>query len=219
LAGLRTLSETTGGQSSVSQYADRAIDRIVHATEFGYVLGYAPVDTAFDGRFRKIEIAVSRRDVTTAYRRGYFARREPESFDPRRQLATTRLITAAGYKEDIKDLAVKIAARDLPRTQGYAVTVDVTIAADRIRFAPEQGRHFAALSVAVLCADARAQSVGEQWQMAVDISVPDTHIAVLKRDGLKLRLEIPVLRPPHYVKAIAYDYGSDLVGSTFIRMR
>ena len=42
-----------------------------------YLLGYTPANDEFDGRFRNIEVKVKRPDVTIAWRRGYFAVRDP----------------------------------------------------------------------------------------------------------------------------------------------
>jgi VWFA-related protein len=219
LGALRTVAETSGGQASASEPGDRAIDRIARSTEFGYVLGYVPANTTFDGRFRRVTVTVKRRDVTVSHRHGYFARRDPEAFDPRRLLATSRMITAAGYKENIPDLALRLAARDGADASRPTVVVDLTIAAERVRFTTEGPEHLAALSLAIVCADDRARNVGEFWRTAVDVRVAGGDLDTLKRDGIKVRVEIPVARAPAFVKAIAYDYGSDLVGSTFIRLR
>jgi VWFA-related protein len=219
LTGLRTVAETSGGEATASDYADRAFDRILRATEFTYVLGYSSSNPALDGRFRVIEIEVKRRNVTASYRRGYFARREAESFNPRRQLATTRLVTAAAYREDIKDIRVSLAARDIEGAPRPRVAVDVSVAADRLHFDSAAGQHKLALSVAIICADERWTSVGEAWRMAVDVTVPEPLLEGVKRDGLKLRFEVPVLKRPIFVKGLVYDYGADLVGMTYIRMR
>ena len=82
-----------------------------------------------------------------------------------------------------------------------------------------RGRSNDPVSVARFCTDERWASVGEVWRMAVDVTVPDQLMEGLKRDGLKLRFEVPVLKRPIFVKGLVYDYGADLVGMTYIRMR
>ena len=76
----------SGGQVSISEHGNTAIDRIIHATEYGYVLGYAPKRSELDGKFRTIKVEVARKGATLSFRRGYFAR-PAESFDPRKSIA------------------------------------------------------------------------------------------------------------------------------------
>jgi hypothetical protein len=49
---------------------------LAHAIADGshyYTISYAPIDTAVDGKFRRIEIRASDRKYRLAYRRGYYA--------------------------------------------------------------------------------------------------------------------------------------------------
>jgi VWFA-related protein len=106
LAALRTISEISGGQVAVSQMGDKAFDRILASTEFGYLLGYTSNGPEPNGRPRRIEVQVKRRGVTVSHRQAYVARSEEARYDPRQSLATTRLVAAAAYGGEIKDLRV-----------------------------------------------------------------------------------------------------------------
>jgi VWFA-related protein len=72
--GSEALASETGGFSvrSTNDFAAGAV-RIGRESRSYYVLGYNPGPIARDGRFRKIEVKVRRRNLTVRARRGYYA--------------------------------------------------------------------------------------------------------------------------------------------------
>lgn len=50
-----------------------AFDQIAADTNTYYVLGYQPLDTKFDGKYRRIDVRVKRADLTVRARKGYLA--------------------------------------------------------------------------------------------------------------------------------------------------
>ena len=50
-----------------------ALDEIAADTNTYYVLGYQPLNTKFDGKYRRIEVRVKRADLTVRARKGYLA--------------------------------------------------------------------------------------------------------------------------------------------------
>jgi len=217
LGALRTLSETSGGQLAVSTSGEDAFDRILEATGSGYLLGYTPSTPALDGRFRRISIEVRRRNVTASYRRGYFARAE-EDFDPRRVIATTRMVAAANVAADVKDLKLSVEATSVGSGGSRVVRVDAVVDASRLAFAAAGEKHLAALNVAVLTTDQNGTSLGELWQ-PLDMTVTTDLLAHVKQKGLPFTVQVPVRTRPTFVKVIVYDYGADLIGSTRVRVR
>jgi Ca-activated chloride channel family protein len=76
---LQRIAEETGGQAyfpmSVKEL-DKIYDQIAAEVRAQYTLGYVSSNTASDGRWRKVEISVTRpglKDVKIRSRRGYFA--------------------------------------------------------------------------------------------------------------------------------------------------
>jgi hypothetical protein len=68
---LRELSEETGGFAFVNRNnVDEAFDRIVSENSSYYVLGYYAPNDRRDGRFRKIEVRVTRPGITVRARAG-----------------------------------------------------------------------------------------------------------------------------------------------------
>ncbi len=81
--GLARLSEDTGGflieQSNDLTSAFRRIDE---DNQFHYLLTYSPGNTAFDGKFRAIQVKVRRAGTQVFARKGYRAMRTPRATDP-----------------------------------------------------------------------------------------------------------------------------------------
>jgi hypothetical protein len=218
LRALREISDLSGGQSSVSKYAAEAFDRILASTEFSYLLGYTPLDPRADGKTRDIKVAVNRKGVGVAYRRAYVARADSAVFDPRESMAAARLLTAVNHPQEIPDLRMTAKLLDLKEAAGRYVNVEVTLDAARLRMAKAGDRWVAALNFAVLCGDYYRKDIGQLWQ-SKDVFVPDSRMEDILRTGLTVTLKVPVSQPPVYVKIVAYDYGSDRIGSVMKVMR
>lgn len=79
---LRGLADDTGGFAVVGVNDLRGgLDRIARQVSAYYVLGYYSTNPKHDGKYRKIEVKVDRRDVTVRARHGYMAQpaKEPKA--------------------------------------------------------------------------------------------------------------------------------------------
>ena len=75
---LKQLAVETGGQAfNNTNNLKPAFERVDSDLHNYYMLGYTPVNTAFDGKFRTIQVKVKRSGLTIAARKGYFAVRNP----------------------------------------------------------------------------------------------------------------------------------------------
>ena len=74
----KQLAIETGGQSfNNTNNLKPAFERVDSDLHNYYMLGYTPINTAFDGKFRTIQVKVKRSGLTIAARKGYFAVRNP----------------------------------------------------------------------------------------------------------------------------------------------
>jgi VWFA-related protein len=74
---LTTLAEDTGGRAFTdSNDFGEAFARARRDLSAYYLIGYGSTNTVKDGRFRKIEVKVSRRDLRVEARSGYYAERD-----------------------------------------------------------------------------------------------------------------------------------------------
>lgn len=72
--GVNSLAVDTGGLMIRNQNNfNEALDEIAADANRYYVIGYQPANTAFDGRYREIEVRVKRPDLRVRARRGYLA--------------------------------------------------------------------------------------------------------------------------------------------------
>jgi VWFA-related protein len=76
--GLGQLAIDTGGLAfNNTNNLRQGFDRVEEDLHNYYLLGYTPANDSYDGRFRKIDVKVSRPGVSVSARRGYFALRDP----------------------------------------------------------------------------------------------------------------------------------------------
>ena len=218
LSALREISEFSGGQVSVSQMADKAYDRILSSTEFGYLLGYSSDGAPPNGRPRSIKVEVKRRDVTVSHRKAYVARASEVAYDPRQSLATTRLVSAFGHPAEIKDLRMSVKFNDVKSGADRAVAGEITVQADRLVFARAGDEYIAAINLAIVCYDYNNRNIGEVWASR-DVRLSPARMEEIRKIGLVIPVRIAVPRPPNSIRVVVYDYGSDLLGSVFHRMR
>jgi hypothetical protein len=72
-AGMEELASSTGGRAFTTNDIAGALRKIVHDNEVYYTVGYAPLNSAEDGTFRRIEVKVAGGNYKLAYRQGYNA--------------------------------------------------------------------------------------------------------------------------------------------------
>ena len=218
IQALQSMSALTGGLSSAREYAQAAVERIDTATRFGYLVGYQPLDTRIDRRYRRITVRVNRPGVTVLFRHGYFADDAPLPID-RRALLTSRRIAAAGqYGKAIPDIRVTLTPA-LARTKaGDEVRVALTIDASRISFTAADNRHAADLDLVVYAADDKERILRET-RHRIDLKLKDETYQRYLREGIPFDVTIRAPREPRYVKVIVYDYAADLVGSAIATLR
>jgi hypothetical protein len=215
---LGSLSNLTGGLSSVREYAQPALERIDTATRFGYLIGYQPLNTRIDRRYRRITVRVNRPGVTVLFRHGYYADDAPLPID-RRAFLTSRRIAAAGqYGSAIPDIRVTLTPA-LARTKaGDEVRVALNIDASRISFAAADNRHAADLDLVVYAADGKERILSET-RHRIDLKLKDETYQRYLREGIPFDVTMRAPRPPRYLKVIVYDYAADLIGSAIATLK
>jgi hypothetical protein len=214
----RAIADLTGGRASAYQWARDAVARIDQSTRFSYVLGYYPANQDWDGALRKIEIRVNRPGATVMYRRSYFANHELPPLDLREFTSYRRVMSAGNYDRDVPDIAIDATANH-DDTDGHDVTVDMTIAADRLTLVEDEvGLRIGHVKIAVFVGDLNENVVGDSWQNMDLKLLPDTYQRFLA-EGIPHQVTLTVPRQPSYAKVVVYDYAADLVGSVIVRIQ
>jgi hypothetical protein len=147
-------------------------------------------------------------------------------FDRRAFVTFNRIMSAALYPEELRDLRLKAGARlvearaDAAATQGAEgrlLQVEVTIDAGRVSFAVEDGTHRALLDIAILVLDSDSR-VKDERRQTIDLNLQDDAYARCRRDGIPYSVRLPAARGACDVKVIVYDYAADVLGSTVVRI-
>lgn len=219
ISDLREMAEITGGQLSVYRDGSQAVDRIDRATRFHYLLGYDSSNATLDGRFRDITIRVNRRGATVLHRRGYFASERLLPMNRREFVTATRIAEAGAFERDIDDIVVDV-TKTTEEGRGAArhLVVELTVRAPKMRLAEQGDRRVGAIELALFAADGRERGVGTLRQ-TIDLRLRPESVARFLADGTTLTARVPLNGEALYLKVIAYDYGSDLVGTATKTLR
>jgi VWFA-related protein len=216
---LRLMSRMTGGQTAAFRTGADAFSSLDRATRFQYLLGYEPANATRDGRFRDVVVKVNRTDLRVMSRQGYYASEQIVPLDRRQFLTHSRINAAARYDRIVDHIKVTLGRPSVGGGTGaQRVVVDVTFDVSRIAFTRDGERHVAAVDLAVFCADRKQGPVGETWKR-VDLDLTDESYERALKDGMTVAIEVNVSAPPRYAKAVVYDFGSDLLGSAFVKVR
>ena len=129
--GAVSVAEDSGG-FAIRDTNDLAagLDRISRESRTYYLLGYAPENTRADGRFRRLEVKVSRKGLRVRARRGYFA---PDAAEPRRDNVgdlDPEVLQALDAPRDLADLPVRATALVFDRATDDAARVIVAADVD-----------------------------------------------------------------------------------------
>jgi len=212
---LRELADETGGFASVNRNnVDEAFDRLVSDNSSYYVLGYNPANDRRDGRFRKIELRVTRPGVTVRARRGYVA--------PRGRPAAT-----AKASNDPGDAALKAAVESPLPTTGIpmrlfaaaykgappnaAITLAIELNVNALKFTEKNGAYTNALSVVTVVADNDGKTrVNEK--ASVDLNLMPATLARARERGFRITSAVN-LPPGRYQLRVSAADATGIAGS------
>jgi hypothetical protein len=207
------VAELTGGYYTSLEMATKAVAKIDQASRFSYLLGYTPSNPELDGKYRDVEVKVSRPGVTVRYSHGYFASAEPEPIVLKELLIKSRMELALSYDSTARDIKLGMTAMLLPRMGiQNEVRAEVTIDATYLGLELLDGVRRGQLELVVFCGDDKETVIGaagEQLNVKVD---DETYMEWLKT-GIRRRVRVPMAGVPKYVKVVVYDYGSERAGS------
>jgi VWFA-related protein len=216
---LQVLANETGGFAAVNQndFAG-AFERIVRENSTYYVLGYNPANDRRDGRFRRIDVRVTRPGLQVRSRRGYVAPRgrAPDTprtagNDPLDLPAATSLsspIPLTGIPMTITAAAFKGAAPNA------SIAVAVEMRADAFVFAQKNGTFLDRVQVALSSLDSKGTVRPGQKHVLTMEMTPATAQAA-REHGVRLVAEVALPPGKYQLRAGAAEEGRGLTGSGF----
>ncbi|PYR66178.1 MAG: hypothetical protein DMF88_17215, partial [Acidobacteria bacterium] len=191
-----------------------AFDRIVQESSSYYVLGYVPANDRRDGRFRKIDLRVTRPGVMVRARRGYVA-------------ARGRAAAAAKASNDPGADALKAAVESpLPSTgipmrlfaapykgmpPNAAVTLAVELNVDALKFTQKNGTYNDALTLVTFVTDDSGKTrVNEK--ASVDLTLMPQTLARARERGFRVTTAVN-LPPGRYQLRMSAADAAGVAGS------
>jgi VWFA-related protein len=140
--GLATLSLATGGVSVINTNNFKTgLDRILARSSY-YMLAYTPTE-AFDNKFHKLEIKVTRPGAHVYARQGYVATADtPRSANETREAAIVRAAMSPLAKRDV-DLAARLQYRFLPDARAQ-VDINLLVNANQLTFKQDADKNYSA---------------------------------------------------------------------------
>ena len=210
---LRMVADVTGGSLSAYKRGPEAFARLKDSLGSQYLIAYTPAKPATDGRFRDITIQVKRPGVRVQYRRGYLASARVVPLDRRDFITFTRIRAAARFGRPIDHILVSLAQPPSAGADPNLLDVEVKVDVSKLALPLTDGVRKGSLDVALYVGDAKQKPIGEALNR-VDLSFTEAAYQRSLETGAWFVVRVPVRGAPRHVKAVVYDYGSDLVGST-----
>ena len=208
---LRGIADETGGTMSTVEMSRLGVERIDERTRSGYLLGYYPSNTRWDGTFRRIVVKVTRPNTTVQFRHGYYARTDIPTFDRRFFVTRHRLQAAANYASKLTDIRLKLKASVETEEGKHYASIAAQIDPSRIYFAVEKGVHVADLTVAVVGMDYDDHILGASVHRVV-VTLDDEAFEAAKKNWISWESRVVVPSGTRYLRLVIYDYFADLVG-------
>jgi VWFA-related protein len=213
--GTRSIAADTGGSTISGTNLLAGLSRVANEGRAYYLLGYSPTNTRRDGRFRKIEVTVNRRDVTVRARGGYFEpakeRGAPapktDKLDPDVRAGLDSPFGATGIPLRLTSYVLGAQA------DGKVHTLLVAEADPApLRLQPQGGKYTATLDSYVLVHD-RGRDSTERDERVVDLNLPADVFAQVSRTGIPIQREF-TLEPGRYQATVLLrDRATGVVGS------
>jgi VWFA-related protein len=216
----RSLATLTGGRFFANEFPNAAMDmdRIDAATRSEYLLGYTPLNTRLDGRYRNIAVRVTRPGLTVLYRHGYYANPDIAPFSRQRVMTYSRIAGAANYDKSVPDIPLKVSAKSTAPTPGAPLDLEITIDPRPLAFVKENGLNTDSVELAAFCVDDHDRLVGESWK-TIELKYKDERLPVVMGQGITINIPLTLERPGKEIKVIVYDYRADLVGSVLVKVK
>jgi VWFA-related protein len=212
---LRELADETGGFAAVNRNnVDEAFDRIVSESSSYYVLGYVPANDRRDGRFRKIEVRVTRPGVTVRARRGYVAPRGRPAAAARasNEPAETALKAAVESPLPMTGIPMRLFAapyKGTPPNATIALAVELNI--DALKFTQKNGTYNDALNLITNVTDDNGKTrVNEK--ASVDLTLMPATFARAHERGFRVTSAVN-LPPGRYQLRISAADSAGVAGS------
>jgi VWFA-related protein len=218
--GAESLAGDSGG-FTVKNTNDlgRGIQRIADETRSYYLLGYNPTNTARDGRFRKIQVRLDRKNVEVRARKGYYAALEGAKAAERKPGAPDPVFQAAlDSPFDVDQIPMRMTSYVMDEALMGKASVMVATEVDLRDFAFEEQEGRLVDSAEFLMVVAHRET-GEffRYDQKIDMRLlPETR-ARMARTWLPIQRDFELAPGGYQAKIVVRDKNSGRVGTVVHR--
>lgn len=192
---LRWLALDTGGTAIVNRNEfGGAFERIVRETSGYYLLSYRPSNARRAGRFRRIQVRVTRPSVNVRARSGYV---EPLGRERAPTVASNdaRLVAAAAQAAaraiPLPGLPLRMAVAANKNAQGAVLVMSIEIDTRDVSFQVDDDQGSAKLQLVMVVTDALGSVVSTQMPSAV-LRVPVDKLVAARTEGFRFVVQAQV---------------------------
>ncbi|MGA3026924.1 MAG: VWA domain-containing protein [Bryobacteraceae bacterium] len=180
-AGLRDLAESTGGfLIANTNNTEQLLKHVMEDVDTHYEVTYQPAANGYDGRFRKIEVKLSRTDLQARTRSGYFSLPEAHGNSlGAGDMAGLRALNAKPLPHAFDFQSQALRFRSENGTSQYAVVFNVPIANLTATAEPEAKKHRFHASLLALARNSQGQ-VEDWFSRDVPSDVADRYVPSLE---------------------------------------
>src|SRR6202142_479583 len=185
-ASLRALAEGTGGfVIGSTNDLKKAVQHVVDEIDAHYEAVYRPASDKYDGHLRKIEVRLTRPDLTVESRPGYFALPELKDAAPLTSNDVLGLLSLGReprpHAFDFRSAVLQFRAEG--ENSQYALTYEVPVSALTATPEPDQKRHRVHLSMVSLVKDASGEVV-DKFSQDAPFEIPDDKLAAIATETI-----------------------------------
>lgn len=207
--GLAALAASTGGISVTNtNNFEGGLDRVLARSSY-YMLAYAPTE-AFDNKYRKLEIKVTRPGAKVYSREGYVATADAPIGTQTKEQAIFRAVMSPLAKREV-ELGGRMQYRFVP--EGAELDIQMLVNANNISFKQEaDGRHHAAFDIVGFIANSAGKSAGGFSQtVTANLSEKDYQRSLITGLSYTAHAQLP---PGNFqLRAVVRDVESGRLGS------
>ena len=201
---LAEFADGTGGKFYHNRNdVDAAMREAGAAPEVSYVLGFAPQNLKFDGRFHTLKVALTAKEkFNVQARHGYFA---PRSASDPVQITKEEIQEALFSQEEILDIPVDLQTQYFKNNQaGARLSVLTHLDVKGVRFRKALGRNNDQLTIVTGIFDENGQYV-TGVEKIIDMKLRDTTFERLSRSGLTVKSSFDVKPGAYLVRLVVRD--------------
>ncbi len=212
--GARSVALDTGGTITAASNLGQAMGKIARESRAYYLLGYSSTNAKRDGKFRKIEVKLSRPGVDVRARRGYYAPSDKPGPAPSAKELPPPVRAGLDAPTPAGSLPLRLVSHVFGQQAEGKLQVLLLAEADLqvLSLEPRDGRYQAALDTYVVV-HGRETGALERNETRLDLDVPAAAWAQVSGSGLPIRREFSLAPGAYQARLLVRDQASGLMGT------